>query len=167
MSRPVVGVWLVTAIWLVVAGGLWAFHDYQLRNGTEIALKTAPVDPRDLLRGDYVVLRYDVSRLTPAEDRQPWAFAADQVVYVPLIEAQGEWVADGLERYPPEDRLYLRGRIRSSGTDWAEVVYGIESFFVPEGEGLRYEEARNRDRLWAVLSVSPHGVGYLKRLEIR
>lgn len=34
-----------------------------LREGTEVILQTQPVDPRDLLRGDYVVLRYDISQL--------------------------------------------------------------------------------------------------------
>ena len=33
-----------------------------LQNGTEVTLKTEPVDPRDLLRGDYVVLGYALLR---------------------------------------------------------------------------------------------------------
>ncbi|HEY5965599.1 MAG TPA: GDYXXLXY domain-containing protein, partial [Xanthobacteraceae bacterium] len=32
-----------------------------LREGTEVLLQTRPVDPRDFLRGDYVVLSYDIS----------------------------------------------------------------------------------------------------------
>lgn len=35
-----------------------------LRSGTEVLLKTAPVDPRDLLRGDYVILTYDISTIS-------------------------------------------------------------------------------------------------------
>jgi uncharacterized membrane-anchored protein len=31
-----------------------------LRDGTEVTLQTRPVDPRDILRGDYVVLGYDI-----------------------------------------------------------------------------------------------------------
>ena len=34
-----------------------------LRDGAEVTLQTRPVDPRDLLRGDYVVLRYDISEV--------------------------------------------------------------------------------------------------------
>ena len=33
-----------------------------LSSGQEVVLQTVPVDPRDLLRGDYVILRYDISR---------------------------------------------------------------------------------------------------------
>ena len=37
-----------------------------LRDGRQVLLKVEPVDPRDLLRGDYVRLGYDISRL-PAD----------------------------------------------------------------------------------------------------
>ena len=34
-----------------------------LRSGTDVRLKTLPVDPRDLLRGDYVILSYGISSI--------------------------------------------------------------------------------------------------------
>ncbi len=168
MPRPAIGVWLVTAIWVAVAGGLWAYHDHQLKNGREIELKTVPVDPRDLLRGDYVVLAYEISTAVATdEEAAPWYFRRNQVVFVTLEQRRGEWSIAGVDTKPPEDGLFLRGRIRSASESRLRIEYGIESFFVPEGEGKKYEQARNRDRLWAVVSVSPHGVGHLKRLEIR
>ena len=52
-----------------------------LRGGTEVKLLTRPIDPRDLLRGDYVVLGYDISQLPtgallnqPAGSRNPDVF---------------------------------------------------------------------------------------------
>ena len=36
-----------------------------LREGSEVLLQTRPVDPRDFLRGDYVVLNYQISRRLP------------------------------------------------------------------------------------------------------
>src|SRR5258708_26517427 len=52
-----------------------------LREGTEVTLQTRPVDPRDLLRGDYVVLGYDISQLPagsllnqPTGTRNPMVF---------------------------------------------------------------------------------------------
>jgi hypothetical protein len=38
-----------------------------LREGSEVTLQTRPVDPRDLLRGDYVVLDYEISSLPAGE----------------------------------------------------------------------------------------------------
>ena len=32
--------------------------------GTKVVLQTIPVDPRDLLRGEYVALRYEISEVT-------------------------------------------------------------------------------------------------------
>ena len=31
-----------------------------LKSGTEVRLRTVPVDPRDLFRGDYVVFSYEI-----------------------------------------------------------------------------------------------------------
>ena len=33
------------------------------RTGTVVYLRTAPVDPRDVFRGDYVQLSYDINRI--------------------------------------------------------------------------------------------------------
>ncbi len=168
MVRPAIGLWLTTAIWLVVTGGMWGYHEYQLRFGTEIELKTVPVDPRDLLRGDYVVLNYEVSLVARPDGVPSAAVARGRTSYVSLAQNdQGVWQAVGLSAKRPSDGLYLRGRVTWSTAKQVSLEYGIESFFVPEGEGRRYEEARNRNRLWAVVSVSPSGIAYLKRLEIR
>src|SRR5215813_12961082 len=52
-----------------------------LREGTEVTLQTRAIDPRDLLRGDYVVLGYDISQLPagallnqPGAAREPEVF---------------------------------------------------------------------------------------------
>jgi uncharacterized membrane-anchored protein len=49
--------------WVLIIGGFIGFKEFTLRTGEEVLLKTLPVDPRDLFRGDYVILRYDVSRV--------------------------------------------------------------------------------------------------------
>lgn len=44
--------------------GLIAQQEYRLAAPTTVLLETAPVDPRDLLRGDYVILNYKISTIT-------------------------------------------------------------------------------------------------------
>lgn len=167
MPRPASGVWLTTAIWVAVTLGLWGFFEYQLEHGTEIRLRAVPVDPRDVLRGDFVVLRYPISVLDRATiESDPGVSTINQEVFVTLVEEENGWEALRVGVAPPEQGLFLRGRVRSASAERLEIVYGIESFFVPEGEGRRYEEARDRERLWAVVSVSPQGVAILKGLEI-
>ena len=46
--------------WIVGTVGL---HEARLHRGFVVLLETAPVDPRDLLRGDYLILSYKISRV--------------------------------------------------------------------------------------------------------
>lgn len=146
-----------------------------LREGREVTLQTQPVDPRDLLRGDYVVLRYDISQLpagalasTPAAERNP-------AVFVRLApNANGLYEAVSVHATPvavtaPE--ILIRGRVSyscgSTGRTFCDkltVKYGLESYFVPEGEGKKLEQARNQQKLRVVAAVLPSGRAAIKRL---
>ena len=131
-----------------------------LRSGTEVTLPTRPVDPRDFLRGDYVVLAYDISRIPVGEARN------GTTVFVKLAPD-----ADGVHRLvsvhadpaavtAPE--VMIRGRV----TAYNGVHYGIESYFVPEGEGRAIEMARNQGKVTVVAAVTPAGRAAIKRLLI-
>jgi uncharacterized membrane-anchored protein len=146
-----------------------------LREGTEVTLQTRPVDPRDLLRGDYVVLGYDISQLPagalagqPAAERNP-------VVFVKLApNASGLYEAVSVHAEPvtvtaPE--VLIRGRVSyscgSAGRTFCDkltIRYGLESYFVPEGEGKKLEQARNQQKLRVVAAVLPSGRAAIKRL---
>ena len=59
--------WMLMGLVLVQISSVIGFSLYQesiLRSGTQLTLQTVPVDPRDLFRGEYIVLQYDISRLT-------------------------------------------------------------------------------------------------------
>lgn len=168
--KPALGVWLVTIIWVLAIGGIWANHHSQLTHGKEIVLKTVPVDPRDMFRGEYVILNYDISNITRAKDNPMVIdyFRNNQIAYANLLPNEdGTYRLSKLTRKAPEDAVFIRGRVKSARNNRYALEYGIESFFLPEGEGKVYEEARNKHKLYAVVSVSPHGVAKLKRLEIR
>ena len=66
-----------------------------LRDGREIVLKVEPVDPLDLLRGDYVRLGYEissipVSRITNIAPDKGWSDSSDVHVRVKK-GADGYW----------------------------------------------------------------------------
>jgi uncharacterized membrane-anchored protein len=146
-----------------------------LREGREITLQTRPVDPRDLLRGDYVTLGYDISQLPagalagqPSAERNP-------IVFVKLKpDADGLYQAVSVHAAPvavtaPE--VLIRGRVSyscgSNGRmfcDKLTIRYGLESYFVPEGEGKTLEQARNEQKLRVVAAVLPSGRAAIKRL---
>src|SRR3954468_20650397 len=54
-----------------------------LRNGQEVRLEIAPVDPRDLFRGDYVVLDYRIGTVNPPSNPTT-TFKRGQQVFVTL-----------------------------------------------------------------------------------
>lgn len=146
-----------------------------LREGREVTLQTQPVDPRDLLRGDYVVLRYDISQLPAGALAGKTAETRNPVVFVKLApNANGLYEAVSVAAEPvtvtaPE--ILIRGRVSySCGStsrtfcDKLQIKYGLESYFVPEGEGRKLEQARNQQKLRVVAAVLPSGRAAIKRL---
>ena len=148
-----------------------------LREGREVTLQTQPVDPRDLLRGDYVVLRYDISQLPAGALAGKSAAERRPIVFVKLApNANGLYEAVSVSAEPvtvtvtaPE--ILIRGRVNyscgSTGRmfcDKLQIKYGLESYFVPEGEGKRLEQARNQQKLRVVAAVLPSGRAAIKRL---
>lgn len=140
-----------------------------LATGDTILLRVVPVDPRDLFRGDYVILGYDISR--PTRDGSA-AFAtwetlyqlAGQTIYTRLApDADGKhWHANGYQLDPPTEGKFIRGVVDKGG----RVEYGIEQFFVQEGQGLEYEQAVSHQKLSAEIVLDGHGHAQIKRLVI-
>ena len=58
---------IIAIFWLVIIGGFVAYKEFTLKTGDEILLKTLPVDPRDLFRGDYVILRYEIGTINASK----------------------------------------------------------------------------------------------------
>ena len=167
---------LAALLQLAAVGAMVAGQAAILRHGVDVTLATAPVDPRDFLRGDYVVLRYAISTLDPAKLETFEPVAAGDTVYVRLAPgADGLHEARGLTRsLPPPDpgRPVLRGRVgRWSSCPAREtcksvaVEYGLESYFVPEGEG-RAIERTPMARVRVVAAVAADGRARIRRLLI-
>jgi uncharacterized membrane-anchored protein len=148
-----------------------------LREGSEVKLKTRPVDPRDFLRGDYVVLNYDISSVPASELKDQPASGRHANVYVKLApNAEGFHSAVSVHREPvtvtaPE--VLIRGRVVSGANcggdvrlfcDRLQLNYGIERYFVPEGEGTRVEQARRDGQVTIVAAVTSAGRAAIKRL---
>ena len=155
----------VGVLWLAIIGGMVGLKEYTLQTGQEILLKTVPVDPRDLFRGDYVVLSYALSSLDVDKlGASDAAFSRGQEVYV-LLGREGRYdVATGVRSSRPSPReLFLTGRVLSVSGRALRVEYGIESYFVPEGKGRTLEHARGK-HLDVRASVDTQGNAVLKTL---
>jgi uncharacterized membrane-anchored protein len=148
-----------------------------LRSGTEVTLQTTPVDPRDLLRGDYVVLGYAIGNAPTGELRAKPAPGRNAPMFVQLTRGEDGFhraVAAHLAPVPmPAGDVLIRGRAINgmncgkSGPEFCPTVgirYGIEKYFVPEGEGREIESARNQGKVTIVAAVAPDGRAAIKRL---
>jgi uncharacterized membrane-anchored protein len=145
-----------------------------LRTGREVTLQTIPVDPRDFLRGDYVVLAYGISAvsdgaLSPATKGMP--------VFVKLepgTDGFYKMVSVYKEPVPVTgNEILLRGRVDSGSScrdstrafcGSVNLHYGLEQYFVPQGEGKEIEKARNQGKVAVVAAVTPDGRAAIKRL---
>jgi uncharacterized membrane-anchored protein len=153
-----------------------------LRSGQEARLEVVPVDPRDLFRGDYVVLGYRIGTVDMPKDITP--FTRGQQVFVTLrrdASNKAQAVAISAERPAVSGTdIVISGVVSSAsicplneagasdckaGRRAVGVRYGLESYFVPEGEGRKIE-LTPKALLEVVAAVAPSGQAAIKRLLI-
>jgi uncharacterized membrane-anchored protein len=132
----------------------------QLESGKVVYLELAPLDPRSLMQGDYMALRFRI-----ANDAQP-AMQRSQSSGARRFPGQGDLAAaDGrivaaldpgsvatyrrLDDGTPlaQNEILLRYRVREG-----EVKFATNAFFFQEGTAMRYEGAR-----YGAFRVAPDG----------
>lgn len=164
MSRLLLA--LAVAAQLLVLAWMAGEREWIFRTGQVVYLRTAPIDPRDLFRGDFVRLQYEINSVrredldatiaVPAAERR-----RHEVVYTRLRPAgEGLYEAAGTSARRPGDGLFLRGRTEDGwrmgwrGGNHFLVKYGIEQLFVEQGSGLAIEKRRGaRDALQVPMEV--------------
>ncbi|MBZ9927734.1 GDYXXLXY domain-containing protein [Mesorhizobium sp. BR1-1-4] len=149
-----------------------------LRNGKEVLLKIQPVDPRDLLRGDYIVLGYDISRIPVkmmaniASDKQS---SDDTSIVVRLKKgADGYWTPTaawfGTAPTPAAaDEADISGHVAAGWDLRGEGMtiapdYGIERFYLPEGEGMAIQSDMRVRPFGIKLALAADGTAQIKAL---
>ena len=139
MDKKALVLVLIGLSFIAIAVGLIASKEKTLRSGTAVLLETEPVDPRDLLRGDYVVLNYRISTIDTSAFPGKHLYRPGQAVYVGLVNDGHFWQAVSIASAKPGQGIFIRGKIRSFYGSRARIEYGLESYFVPEGEGRSIE----------------------------
>jgi uncharacterized membrane-anchored protein len=124
--------WLVTlGVLVFVNYGIYG-KEQLIRNGEPVLLELAPVDPRSLLQGDYMALRYAIA--ADLEERDlPWRGA----LVIRLDEnnvAHFVRIEDGTP-LAPDERL-----IKYYRHEWT-LALGATSYFFQEGTADLYTNA--------------------------
>ena len=140
---------LCIAAQILVLGVMAGKREFILATGERIFLRTAPIDPRDPFRGDFVRLRYDISTVAPGKMRGGLPEHAKEKgypVYAKLtMGADNLYSLDYLSDEEPGEGIFLRGRLRhdwrlTRGGNAVAVNYGIEQLFVEQGSGRAIEQ---------------------------
>ncbi|HLD71227.1 MAG TPA: GDYXXLXY domain-containing protein [Candidatus Peribacteraceae bacterium] len=125
---------------LVAVFGLFVPYVMLQETGTPVTLRTVPVDPRSIFRGDYVVLGYQVGDDLPVTDDY------NKPIWITLEKKDDVYVRVHYGDEKPvlePGQLCLLGRRNYERADFPD----ISQYFVPEGTGLEIEQARNYHRL--------------------
>lgn len=131
--------WIIILVNLVL---LLAYINYSilnkerlLREGKLVLLKLAPLDPRSLIQGDYMALRYDISTNQNPDEIPKRGYC------VVRLDAQG---VAGKVRFQKGRRPLAEGEylINYSAADRWNIHIGAESFFFQEGEAEKYSKAK-------------------------
>lgn len=140
---------LIAAVILLVVINIKIYQKEQiLAHGTIILLELAPVDPRSLMQGDYMRLRYKMALL-------PALWHSEREGYL-VVEIDENQVAH-FKRRDIESKTLQANEIllqfRHRGDD---IRLGSESFFFQEGHAPYYEKA-----CYGELRVASSGEGIL------
>jgi uncharacterized membrane-anchored protein len=137
--------------------------------GQHIVLATAPIDPRDLLYGDFVRLRYGISE-TPL---RLWHATAPprrrQGVFV-LLGPGADSLSTTVGVYPTApkpgpNQAVLRGWVTDVYRNSFALRFNLERYYVPEGSGLRLEKVGRVHPLRVHVSIAPWGQARIARVE--
>ncbi|MCM3717528.1 GDYXXLXY domain-containing protein [Fictibacillus phosphorivorans] len=157
--------WIIAAslqvLFLLFIAGSYYSIDYV---GKEIKIKTVPVDPRDILYGDYVTLSFDISTVPVSKwkgDRESLN-SGQQTVFV-VLEENKEGYYDVISVHPDkpdvdDQQVTLKGkaeRFWGNTTDQIQIHYGLERYYVEENTGKALEQQASD--MAVTIKIAPWG----------
>jgi uncharacterized membrane-anchored protein len=161
---------------LVVANLGIRGHERTLTEGRVVLLELAPVDPRSLMQGDYMVLRFAVEEavmqamhpdINDARRLRQMGWGARHgcsagrcgdgyIVVAPDRDGVGRFVRI---QDAPQPLAGNQVAVRFRERRWSQIVIAGNSWFFPEGQAKRYEPAR-----YAELRVAADGTALIAGL---
>jgi len=139
-SYTVWAVWIIGLL-ILTAVNVSIWHKEQLlTHGKTVFLTLAPVDPRSLMQGDYMRLRFELEQKIAPQLAQDKTQNADGYVLV-TINPQGIGEFAQLQSELPSlsnpQQVAMRYRVREG-----QIKFATNAFFFEEGKGDNYANAR-------------------------
>ncbi|GAB2854109.1 GDYXXLXY domain-containing protein [Hymenobacter ruber] len=129
--------------------------------GQRVILATTPIDPKDLLYGDFVRLHYAISNNPLSSWHGESAPTRRQAVFV-LLATGPDSLSTAVGVYPQSPtpsagQAVLRGWVTDVYRGSFALRFNLERYYVPEGSGLRLEKAGRLHPLRVRVSIAPWG----------
>lgn len=145
--------------------------------GEEVLIKTKAYDPRDIFRGDYIRLNYEINEidiskldkeiLDRIDEDNHYIDIGNESVYVLLSKSDNYYEVDRVTLTMPKEGIYIEGRYsypiwRDNGTKEAEIKrningirvdYALDKYYVPENTGKELEEKVRNGEAFAKLKI--------------
>ena len=122
-------------IWLVLVFLWFIFvNEYTLNTWEKVLLKTRPVDPRDLLRWDYVILSYELEEDNKVSEFLDANEGEEDYYFILKTDEENYAYLEEVSSQKPKEWLFIKVKRDKS--------LGINKYFIPEGRGREIENLR-------------------------
>lgn len=135
----------------------------------EILLKLQPIiDPRSLFQGNYLFLNYEISYLRKNSYQGPQDFSPGERIFVILKKVNEHYSAKAVSKTLPKDEVFLKGKVFSNYGGNVRIIYGIETYFVPENKAREIErklrEFQRKTDIYVKVKVDNKGNALVKEI---
>ena len=104
---------VIVMLQVILLTGMIAYRQHWVSTGERILLRTMPVDPRDIFRGDYVNLSYEITNIDLDALGANSGMKPNDVVYVALgREPEGTYKAVSASAVQPAGGKFIQGRVK-------------------------------------------------------
>ncbi len=168
---------LIQVLFLI---GLALSHYATVWVGKEIQLRTVPIDPRDMMYGDYAVLQYEISTLpftmwTDREQQQEKdPLQSGTLIYVVLAPEKDNDDIYALQRFSlkklsiTSNEIMLKAKVEYQSDETSvRVKYGLEKYYLQENTGEAIEEQARQGQFIARVKISPWSSPVLTNLSLQ
>lgn len=168
LRNPYAGAIASALLFTLILAYMIADRVHLIKSGQEIVLPIRPVDPRDLFKGDYVRLGFDISRIERKLLPEPViASKREMVIFVTIERAEGDkWKPVAASTALPDkvaaNQIVIRGRTSRYAPE--AIRYGLERYYLPEGTGRTIEDMARKSQLSAIVAIDAKGRAAIKGL---
>ena len=144
-AKPNFKVFIWILVWLVITF-VWfiAINEFTLQTGEDVYFQTVPVDPRDILRWDYVILSYDFEQdeilrnFVTQNNTQAW-----DILYLSFdLDSDKLATLSSVTDTKPSEWVFLQVKKRDSTWRVSSIETWIWKYFVPQWTGREIERIR-------------------------